>query len=321
MSEFVYNQEKLSYSKVSKDLRAKFLRGFIFFSASLTAAIFLNLLYAVIFDTPHERQVKQENMNLMQDYDFLHRRFTQIDTVLKDLKNHDENIYRLIFETEPVNRARYNNSGHESLSYLNLLDMKSDILVKETRGILDGIYRGIYINSHEYRNLFALSLEKNEMLLSIPAIQPIENRELIKAASGFGYKMHPIYKITKFHSGMDYAAPAGTPVMATGNGIVAELQYTRRGSGNTIVIDHGFGYMTMYAHLDKFNVRKGNKVSRGDLIGWVGNTGLSVAPHLHYEVLLNGEPVNPVNYFFLELSPEQYDKMIELSIKSGQSFD
>jgi hypothetical protein len=321
MSKYTYDREKLNYAQVGKNLRHKFIRAFTFLLATLFIAILFNVFYALFFDTPHERQLKQENTSLIKDYEFLKKRYAQIDTVLLNLREIDRNIYRMIFETEPVNRTGPAFTDPEAGYYFRFAEMGNVDLIKETKAQLNTIYSEIEIIAREYHNLYTSIHNKQEMLLCIPAIQPIENQELIRAASGFGYRIHPFYKISKFHSGMDFTAPIGTPVIATGDGIIEELSNTRRGSGNTIIINHGFGYKTVYSHLDKFNVRAKQKVKRGELIGWVGNTGLSVAPHLHYEVLLNEKPVNPVNYFFLELTPEKYDKMIELSVKSGQSFD
>lgn len=321
MSRFTYDHEKLSYSRVGKNLRRKFLKLFAYITASLTIAIILNIIYAFFFDTPQERQVKQENSSFVQDYSFLKKRFNQIDTVLNNLRDLDENIYRMIFESEPIRPSGIAYSEHESGYYFQFMEERNEVLIVETVNILDDIYRDINIHSNEYLNLMDLAVSRQEMLRYIPAIQPIANDELIKAASGFGYKIHPIYKINKFHSGMDFTAPVGAPVMATGDGIVEEVHNTGRGSGKTIIINHNFGYKTSYSHLNSFNVKKEQVVKRGSIIGTVGNTGLSVAPHLHYEVLLNGKPVNPLNYFFLELTPLQYNKMIKLSARSGQSFD
>ena len=159
------------------------------------------------------------------------------------------------------------------------------------------------------------------MLKSVPAILPIANDDLTRTASGFGLRVHPIYKIIKFHSGMDFTAPAGTDIYATGDGVISDVQSSQRGLGKHIIIDHGFGYMSVYAHMSNFNVRKGQKVKRGDIIGFVGNTGTSVANHLHYEVKLNGRNVDPVNYYFEDLSPAEYERMIEIASKTGQSFD
>ena len=321
MTKYTFNSDRLNYSRVNKNLRSKFLRIFAYISASFTVAFLLNVLYAVFFDTPYERQLRQENKSLAQDYDFLNRRFNQIDTVLKSLKTNDENIYQMIFEAEPVRRSGLIVSQYDKGSVFRFIEMGNEELVYETKEILGGLYNSIALNVSEYGNLVDYAARKPEMLQCIPAIQPLANLDLIRAASGYGYRMHPIYKIRKFHSGMDFTAPTGTPVFATGDGEIEEVNNTRRGSGNTIVINHGYGYKTSYSHLDGFNVKRGQKVKRGNVIGWVGNTGLSIAPHLHYEVLLHDKAVNPVNYYFLELSPEQYDQMIELSIKSGQSFD
>ena len=321
MNKFTYDPDSLRYSEVKNNLRAKFIRGFVFITAGLTLAISLNVIYALFFDTPYERQVRQENKSLSQDFNLLYQRYFQIDTVLKSLKSTDENIYRMIFESEPVRRSGIKISSYNPGIYFELMERENKKLVSETAIILNEVLNEIDLNSWEYNHLMSLVTDKQKMLSSIPAIQPISNNDLIRTASGFGYRVHPIYKILKFHSGMDFTAPIGTPVFATGDGVIEEVNDTRRGSGKTIVIDHGFGYKTSYSHLDGFNVRKGKQVKRRDIIGWVGNTGLSVAPHLHYEVLLQSKPVNPVNYFFLDLTPEQYDKMIELSIKSGQSFD
>jgi murein DD-endopeptidase MepM/ murein hydrolase activator NlpD len=164
-------------------------------------------------------------------------------------------------------------------------------------------------------------MRKEEMLRSIPAIMPISNKDLTRTASGFGLRIHPIYKIIKFHAGMDFTAPSGTDVYVTGDGTVAAVISSKRGLGNHIIINHGFGYSSVYAHLDRFNVRVGQKVRRGDVIGFVGSTGLSLAPHLHYEIKLNGINVDPVNYYFNDLTAEEYDRMIEIASKTGQSFD
>jgi murein DD-endopeptidase MepM/ murein hydrolase activator NlpD len=159
------------------------------------------------------------------------------------------------------------------------------------------------------------------MIANIPAIQPLSNKDLTRVASPFGVRIHPFYKVLKMHTGMDFTAPTGTEIYATGNGVVVDVVYSARGYGNTIIIDHGYSYKTLYAHLSKPLVKPGNKVRRGDVIGLVGSTGMSMAPHLHYEVRKNDEPINPINFYFNDLSPEEYDKIIELASQSGQSLD
>jgi murein DD-endopeptidase MepM/ murein hydrolase activator NlpD len=170
-------------------------------------------------------------------------------------------------------------------------------------------------------NSIELAVNKEKMLASIPSIQPISNKNLERTASGWGYRIHPIYKIRKFHQGIDFTASTGTEIYATGDGVIENIESSKRGYGNSVVVNHGFGLKTLYAHMDKFNVKKGQKIKRGEVIGFVGNTGLSTAPHLHYEVMHNGERVNPINYFFNDLTAAEYDLMIELSMKPGQTFD
>jgi len=194
-------------------------------------------------------------------------------------------------------------------------------LVVETAKKIDRIRKRIYVQSKSFDDLIVFAKEKEEMLSCIPAILPISNKDLTRTASGWGLRVHPIYKIIKFHYGMDFTAPTGIDVYVTGDGAVESVLSSKRGYGNHIIINHGYGYKTIYAHLDRFNVRPGQKVRRGDVIGFVGSTGMSLAPHLHYEVELNGIKVDPANYYFNDLSPEEYERMIEIASRSGQSFD
>jgi murein DD-endopeptidase MepM/ murein hydrolase activator NlpD len=319
-TQFKYDPDNLKYLKLNQNLGSKVLRVISWIGGSLTVAILLNILYAFFFDTPRESQIRQENQALSQDYNFLARKYNRVDTVIKEIRSIDENLYRTIFETEPVFRKGINEQADMNQLF-HYLSMDNNELVKRTSEELIGVNKKISEEARDYQHLIAYSGHNAGLLRTLPAIQPIRNQDLTRTASGFGFRIHPIYKIKKMHPGMDFTAPTGTEVYATGDGTIEVVEMSKRGSGYTIVIDHGNGYKSCYTHLDKFNVRQGKQVSRGDVIAWVGNTGLSVAPHLHYEVWLNGIPVNPVNYFFLELNPESYDKMIQLSIKSGQSFD
>jgi murein DD-endopeptidase MepM/ murein hydrolase activator NlpD len=318
ISKFKYDHENLRYLRLNQNFRGKFLKAFIWLMGTMFLAIVFNVLYASFFDTPAERQVRQENKALSEYFDMLNRKFVKIDTVLREVRKIDENLYRTIFETEPAFRQGDEKNNNE---YLELINTDNRNLVGSTADDLQLIMKNIDDNTEDYAELLKLSSANSEKLFCLPAIQPIRNSDLTRLAAGFGIKLHPHYKIRKFHYGMDFIAPTGTEVFATGGGVIQELEWTRRGNGNTIVIDHGNGYKTVYSYLDNFNVKKGKHVKRGDVIGWVGNTELSVAPHLHYEVYLNGKPVNPVNYFFLELDPREYNRAILLASKSGQSFD
>ncbi|HDR67677.1 MAG TPA: M23 family metallopeptidase [Bacteroidaceae bacterium] len=313
-----FNSDDINFDKVSENWGKKIWKGLIYVSAILVLAILLNLIYSIFFDTPRERQVKRENELLMEQYAILNQRKQAIDTVLTGVRETDKDIYRVIFETEPIER----DSLYGLMDpYLLLMNKTDEQIVYETAVRLDSILTRAGMNSLQYDFIQVTGENKRGKLPFIPAIQPIENRDLSRTASGFGYRMHPIYEIRKMHSGMDFTAPIGTPVFATADGVVETAARSGRGLGNRIIIDHGYGYKTLYAYLNDLMVRTGSGVKRGDIIGTVGNSGLSVAPHLHYEVHLNGKPVNPVNYFFLELTPEQYDQMIMISINSGQSFD
>ncbi|MBK7479073.1 MAG: M23 family metallopeptidase [Bacteroidales bacterium] len=244
-----------------------------------------------------------------------------LEKVIEHLQETDDNLYRTIFGAEPIQSTQRQGGIGGVNRYDELEGYNNSKLVIETARRLDGIRKKVYVQSKSFDELILLSREKEDMLRSIPAIIPISTKDLTRIASGFGLRIHPIYKISKFHAGMDFTAPLGSEIYASGDGTVESVNSGKRGMGNYIVINHGFGYTSVYAHLDSFAVRTGQKVHRGDVIGYVGDTGLSIAPHLHYEILLNGQHVDPVNYFFNDLSAAEYEEMIEIASKTGQSFD
>lgn len=317
-SQYKFNPDDLNYDKLDDSLGARIWRIVIYVAAVLVLAILLNVAYSLFFDTPRERQIRRENELLMEQYEALSERKRRVDTVMKEVQQIDRDIYRVIFETEPVGLQEEAGAGP---AYQALWKFPDRQIVDRNAWRLDSLIELNRSTASLYDILMIRGEKRGEMLASIPAIQPIANRDLTLIASGYGYRIHPIYKIRKMHTGIDFSAPIGTPVFATADGVVESVIRSARGMGNRIVIDHGFGYKTLYAYMDELKVRNGATVRRGDVIGTVGDTGLSVAPHLHYEVHLNGEPVNPVNYFFLELTPRDYDRLILISLKSGQSFD
>ena len=320
-TKYKFNHETLSFDKIRLGLRQTFLRLFGYFVASVILAGIYGFIFMFIFDSPQEKVLKREIAQLTLQYELMNREMENVEKVLVHLQETDDNLYRTIFETEPL-PSSYSNGGIGGVNrYQELEGFSNSELVVETARRLDRIRKKIYVQSESFDELIAYAKEKEEMLSSIPAIQPISNKDLKRTASGFGYRIHPIYKISKFHSGMDFTAPTGTDVFATGNGVIREVKSARRELGNHIIIDHGFGFQTVYAHLDGFNVRVGQKVKRGDVIGFVGSTGLSTAPHLHYEVLVNGSHTDPAMYYFNDLTPEEYERMLEISSKSGQTFD
>jgi murein DD-endopeptidase MepM/ murein hydrolase activator NlpD len=320
-TKYKFNHETLSFDKIKLGLKQVFLRLFAYFIGSLFLAGVYGFVFAFIFDSPKEKALRREIEQMTLQYDLMNREMENVEKVLGHLQETDDNLYRTIFESEPV-PSSYREGGIGGVNrYEELEGFTNSELIIETATRLDRIRKKIYIQSRSFDELIAYAKKKEEMLGCIPAIQPVSNKDLKRTASGFGYRIHPIYKILKFHAGMDFTAPTGTEVYATGNGVVSAIKSSRRELGNHIIIDHGFGYETIYAHLDRFNVRVGQKVKRGDVIGFVGSTGLSTAPHLHYEVKVNGRNVDPALYYFNDLTPDEYDRMVEIASKSGQTFD
>jgi len=318
---FKFNPESLQYDRIERTIREKLLIFLAYFVGSVLLAGLYMLVFSQFFDSPKERRLKRENNQLLAQYEIMNKRLEQVVVVLADLEERDDNLYRTIFEAEPISGSVRSQGIGGVNRYVELEGFENSEIVINTAKRLDELSKRMYVQSKSYDALIELALRKEEMIASIPAIQPIANNDLKRTASGWGYRIHPIYKIRRFHYGMDFTAPIGTNVYATGDGVVERTIKSRRGYGNQVVIDHGFGYKTLYGHLNDFNVKKGQKVKRGDVIAFVGSTGLSTAPHLHYEVHQNGKKVNPINFYFNDLTPEEYDRMIILSMKSGQSFD
>jgi len=316
-----FNPDSLSYDRISTSIKVKLLKLFTYFMASIAIAILYYILFSGLFNSPKERKLVRENDQLRYEYKLLNERLNNANAVLEDLQQRDDNIYRTIFEAKPIPRSVREAGFGGTNRYGDLEGYSFSDLMVQTAKKLDKITKQIYIQSKSYDEIIRLAVRKEEMLRCIPAIQPISNKDLTRAASGWGWRIHPIYKIKKFHYGMDFTAPIGTDIYATGDGVVKELEVSNRGYGYKIVIGHGFGYETLYGHCSKFNVKVGQHVKRGDVIGFVGNTGLSTAPHVHYEVMINGTKVNPINYYFNDLSAADYEKLTELSTNSNRTFD
>lgn len=318
---YKFNPESLEYYRVESSLRQKALKGLGYFFVFLVNASIGYGLYTVVFDSPKEKGLKRQISEMNLNIELFNKQLDNIESVLSDMQQRDDNIYRTIFEAEPLNYSVREAGFGGSNRYKNLEKLEDAKMVVQTARRLDIITRKVVIQSKSYDDLVKMAVSKEKMLAAIPAIQPIANKDLKRTASGWGYRIHPIYKIRKFHYGIDFTAPTGTEIYVTGDGVVEKTESSKRGYGNSIIVNHGFGIKTVYGHMNGFSVKQGQKVKRGDVIGFVGNTGLSTAPHLHYEVLRSGEKVNPVNYFFNDLTADEYDRMIELSMRPGQSFD
>lgn len=318
---YKFNHETLSFDKIRLGIKELVIKLFAYFLGSLFLAGIYGFIIAFIFDSPKEKALKREIEQLSLQYEIMNREMGNVEKVLNSLEETDDNLYRTIFEAEPI-PSSYREGGIGGVNRYGELDgYNNSELIIETAKRLDKIRKKVVIQSKSFDDLVALAKEKESMLRSIPAIQPVSNKDLKRTASGYGIRIHPIYKIAKFHNGMDFTAPMGTDIYATGDGVVVTVKSLRRELGNHIIIDHGFGYESIYAHLSEFNVKQGQKVKRGDIIGFVGNTGLSTASHLHYEVKVNGRNVDPALYYFNDLTPEEYDRMIDIATRSGQSFD
>ncbi len=317
-----YNPETLSYDKINKGSKYYISRASIYFLFVLLVGMLTYLIYPYVFQSPVEKRLERENHQLLAQYDIMNKKLDQLELVLEDIELRDENIYRTIFQADSI-PSSIRRAGFGGVNrYQHLENMDNAELVIKTAKRLDIVMKQLYVQSTSFDEVISLAMRKEEMLRCTPAIMPISNSDLKRTASGWGYRIHPIYKVKKFHEGMDFSAPTGTDIYATADGKVTKITNEKTGYGKRIEIDHGFGYKTLYAHMNEFNVRKGQKVKRGDVIGYVGNTGGSTAPHLHYEVHVKGRKVNPQHYYFKEdLTAEEYDKMIQISSNSNQTFD
>jgi murein DD-endopeptidase MepM/ murein hydrolase activator NlpD len=271
--------------------------------------------------SPREKVLQNEIEQYKLQYKILNDRLDRIQKVLADVQDRDDNIYRVIFEAEPI-PSEVRKAGFGGVDrYEHLTGMANSDIIINTAKRLDQITSQLVVQSKSYDEVFKLAKEKEKMVASIPAIQPVDFHDLRRIGSLFGYRTDPFYKVTKFHEGIDFTAAIGTPIYATGDGIVSEAGYNNGGFGNKITISHGYSYETVYAHLSKIKVKAGQRVKRGEVIGFMGNTGKSTAPHLHYEVHKAGVPINPIYFFFNDITPAEYQAMIELSSKPSQTLD
>ncbi len=315
---YFYNPHSLDFEKVGINVRALALRIFGFLSASIVAGASLLLIAYNYIDSPKEKILKRELENYELQTKLLNSKVDKLYAALDDLKDKDASIYRAIFEADPVNYKTTKN-GINNYKDLEGFESSEGLILLSQR--VDELGRQVTIQTKSMEQLAKLAANKTEFLACIPAIQPVTNKNLRSMASGFGYRLHPIYKTYKMHTGIDFTAPTGTPIYATGNGRVVPAPDGASGYGNHVVIDHGFGYKTLYAHMYKSKVKMGQRIKRGQLIGYVGNTGLSSGPHLHYEVMKNGKKINPINYFFNDITESDYVSMRELAERPTQSFD
>ena len=317
---YYYDADTLSYRKIDVK-KSDYYKKTVFGVLSVLLTAFIGfIIFSQFLMSPNERAINRENENLQLNLDLFSKRIAESSAILNQLQERDNNIYRMYFEANPIpNEQRKAGFGGVN-RYKSLDGYDNSKMIKQLTKDIDILSKQLVIQSKSLDEIVILAKEKEKMLAAIPAILPVKLVDLTRMASGYKWRMHPILKIRKFHKGMDFTAPTGTPIYASGNGKV--IRSSRSATyGRVVYINHGYGYTTIYAHMSKIKAKRGQNVKRGDLIGYVGNTGRSVSAHLHYEVRKNGKALNPINFYYGDLTPAQFSAMQKASEEEGQSYD
>jgi murein DD-endopeptidase MepM/ murein hydrolase activator NlpD len=318
---YYYNTNSLRYEKLETPLRVKLLRIFGFIAAAFVTATIISFFAFRFVGSPNEKLMQIENERLQDKYKQLNDRLKAAQQQVSELVKRDNEVYRAIFEATPIPDSARARALAQQEEIARVEGMRDKELLNSIIGSLNNLTHHIAAQKTSYSEIHDLLKNKEKLLAATPAIQPVNNKELNRIASGFGRRIDPIYKTAKFHAGLDFAAPQGTPIYATANGRVTIAGNTGDGYGNHVVINHGYGYETLYGHMVRVKVRPGQQVARGEVIGWIGSTGKSTGPHCHYEVHKNGQKIDPVYFFYNDLSPEQYDLLLKRAAASNQSLD
>ncbi|MBN8857183.1 MAG: M23 family metallopeptidase [Sphingobacteriales bacterium] len=318
---YYYNTNTLRYEKLVVPFRVKLLRILGFLAAAAVTALIIVVLGFQLLDSPKEMLMRQENQRIKEDYVLLNNKVKTMQQQVTDLEKRDNHIYREIFEANPIpDSARAKRL--EKQQEIKLTEgMEDNELAYAVAAVLDNLDNRMAVQKKSYEEIEQMIKNKEKLLAATPAIQPVSNKDLSRIASGFGYRIDPVYKTVKMHAGLDFAAPQGTPIYATADGVVKLAGNTGNGYGNYVVINHGYGYETLYGHQYRIKVKPGERVKRGEQIGWVGSTGKSTGPHVHYEVHKNGQHIDPIYFFYNDLTPEQFDRILKMAASGNQSFD
>lgn len=317
---YLYNPNTLSYERVYPSAKDRFFTVLRHLSTGIVFGIATFFVMMYLVDSPKESLLIKENKLLQTQYEILSLRLSDALDVLDDIQQRDEKLYRAIFQAESIPESIRKSGFGGTNRYEHLMNLPNSELIVATTQKMDILRKQLYVQSNSLEELINIGKTQEERLMCIPSIQPISNKDLTRTASGYGMRIDPIYRTPRFHSGMDFSAKTGTDIYATGNGVVTFSGW-KQNYGNCLVIDHGFGYQTLYAHMQKFKARVGQKVKRGEVVGYVGNTGKSTGPHLHYEVIVRGKHDNPAKYYFMDLTPEEYDRMLQIAENHGQVMD
>ena len=318
---YYYNTHTLRYEKLETPLRVKLLRVFGFIAAALVTAAIISLLAFRFIGSPNEKLLRAENERMKDRYRELSRQTTKIEQQMKELETRDNEVYRSIFEATPIPDSARLKELEKEQQIAKVEGMEQDDLINSIVTTLNNMSSRINAQKASYKDLVGMMNNKEKLLAATPAIQPVSNADLKRIASGFGYRIDPVYKTVKLHPGLDFSAPAGTPIYATADGAIEVAGNRGDGYGNCVIINHGYGYKTLYGHMFRVKARGGQRVKRGEVIGYVGSTGKSTGPHCHYEVIKNGNKIDPIYFFYNDLTPEQFDRLLKLAAASNQSFD
>lgn len=321
IKKYYYNTTTHRFEKLVVPIRTQLLRIFGFLSASTVTALIIVAVAFRFLESPREKRFSNDMEQLQERYGLLQKKINELNSSMQELEHRDDDVYRSIFEAEPLpDSIRYGRDYKTPDSVRYRYTATEEIMARIDRD-LTSLQNRILTQKKSYDTLERLVAAKEQMLASIPAIQPVSNKDLSRIASGFGYRIDPVYKTPKMHAGLDFAAAIGTPIYATADGTISSSGFDDGGYGNHVIINHGYGYQTLYGHMVRIKSHPGEKVKRGQVIGWVGSTGKSTGPHCHYEVIKNGQKINPVHFFFNDLRPEDYERMVRIAAASGQSFD
>ena len=318
---YFYNPHTLRYEKLNTPFRVRLLRWFGFLAAVVLTSVLLVLAVQKYFPSTNERILQIENGNLKYQVKVLDEKVATIDQQMDAVEQRDNLVYRSIFEAAPLPDSARVRSAERIAELQKVGSMGENALAKSVAQSLQGMYGRVAAQNNSFNAIEKMVANKQELLASIPAIQPVSNKQLERIASGFGMRIDPVYKVPKMHAGLDFTAPIGTPIYATADGTVTRADFSTGGYGNHVIINNGAGYETLFGHMVRVKARAGQKVKRGEIIGWVGSTGKSTGPHCHYEVHKNGEPVDPVFYFYNDITPDQYDRLLKLATSRSQSLD
>ncbi|HEY6503521.1 MAG TPA: M23 family metallopeptidase [Chitinophagaceae bacterium] len=318
---YYYNTNTLRYEKLETPLRIKILRIFGFLAAAFVTAMFISFIAFRFVGSPNEKLLGIQNELLKDNYRDLKDKVEDVELKLAELEKRDNVVYRSIFEANPIPDSARAKVLEEQIEIASIEKMKDKELVTSIVTTLSNLSSRIKIQQASYTEIDKLLNNKEKLLAHTPAIQPVSNKDLNRIASGFGHRIDPIYKTVKMHAGLDFAAPQGTPIYATADGTVKTAGNTGNGYGNHVVVNHGYGYETLYGHMVRVKARSGQAVKRGEVIGWVGSTGKSTGPHCHYEVHKYNQRIDPVYFFYNDLTPEQFDRLLKQAAASNQSLD